>query len=108
MRLREAARALAVGSFRTSADARLVVPLRLEHVTMSERRPDAIFIPLPNLEKRAGGVPPKQAGGTCLLMRYPRLGLAGIQKSSARCSLASAVADTIPVFGAKVPGTAFR
>ncbi|ACV80783.1 HPr kinase [Nakamurella multipartita] len=110
VRLREAARALAVGSFRTSADARLVVPLRSEHVTMSERRLDAIFIPLPNRESVLEVFRLSKPEAHVSLMRYPRLlGWQDPKVIRTMFGLASAVADTIPVFGAKVPwGPPFR
>lgn len=110
VRLREAARALAAESFRTSADARLVVALRPEDAPISERQLDAIFIPLPNRESVLEVFRLSKAEAHVSLMRYPRLlGWQDPKVIRTMFGLASAVAETIPVFGARVPwGPPFR
>lgn len=110
VRLREAARALAAESFRTSADARLVVSLRPEDASMLERRLDAIFIPVPNRENVLEVFRLSKPEAHVSLMRYPRLlGWQDPRVIRTMFGLASAVAETIPVFGARVPwGPPFR
>lgn len=111
VRLRETAKELAVlGPARASADARIVVSLRGNESIVGTRRLDALFVPLPNRDGVLHVFRLTKFDAHIALMRYPRL-LGWKDQSVARMMfrLASAVAESVPVFGARVPwGPPFR
>jgi hypothetical protein len=104
-RLRDKARDLAIGgAARTSADSRNVVLLRPADCDSAPHRLDAVFIPLPNREGVLDVFRVTKMDAHMAVMRYPRLlGWRDPTVTRRMFELAAAVAQHVPVFGAKVP-----
>ena len=113
VRLREQARELVTGDLpgaRTSADGRSVVSFRSAEAGRSSHRLDAVFVPLPNREGLLDILRLPKVQAHLTVLRYPRLlGWKDPDVLRGQFELASAVADQVPVFLARVPwGPPFR
>ena len=97
-------------SQRISADARKVVALRSATADPEPRRLDAVFVPLPNREGVLDILRISRRQAHFTVLRYPRLlGWRSSDAIRAHFELASAIAEQVPVFLARVPwGPPFR